>query len=370
MRVFHLTSVHARYDNRVLNKQCVSLGQHYDTTLVVSDGQGAEEFNGVHILDVGKPRNRIYRMLFKTFAVFNLARKEGADVYQIHDPELLPLGFVYILLGKTVIYDIHEDYITSISIKSYLLSWIRKSLATVFGGLEKLLSYRMYRLIAEKYYARRYPDALPILNYPAKQALNGIEGFDHNSSVLIYTGNVTPNRGAVVLAELAHELKNFDFKLVGKCNDSIYNKMNVASLDNFELIGLNRYVPFDEITAQYQKGAMAGLALFPVNKHYAEKELTKFFEYMAVGLPIIASNFPVWKELIEGNGIGLCVDVDKPSDIVSTINWLNQNPEEAKEMGLRGKTLVGSILNWETEFGKLLTLYKEIESEMIKKKRV
>lgn len=366
MKVFHLTSVHARYDNRVLNKQCVSLGQYFDTTLIVADGLGVEEYNGVHILDVGRPQNRISRMLFKAFAVFNLARMQGADAYQIHDPELLPWGFVYSLLGKKVIYDIHEDYITSISIKSYMPIWFRKSLAFVFGGLEKLLSFKMYRLIAEKYYSRRFLDAVAVLNYPAKQTLSDIEAFDSNSSVLIYTGNVTPDRGAIKMAEIARELKNFNFKLVGKCNESTYSKLNFGGLDNLELVGLNRYVPFDEITSNYQQGALVGLALFPENKHYAEKELTKFFEYMAVGLPIIASNFPVWKELIEGNDIGICVDVDNHDEIVSAINWLKDNPEDAKEMGLRGKALVKSSLNWEAEFNKLLNLYKEIEMNLSK----
>ena len=368
MKVFHLTSVHARYDNRVLNKQCVSLAKHFDTTLIVADGQGVEDYNGVQILDVGKPRNRLSRMVFKTLSVFNLSRKQGADVYQIHDPELLPLGFVYSLLGKKVIYDIHEDYITSISIKSYMPIWLRKSLAFVFCGLEKLLSFKMYRLIAEKYYSRRFPSALPILNYPAKQALNGIEAFDSSSSVLIYTGNVTPDRGAIKTAEIARNLKNFNFKLVGKCNESTYSKLSLDGLDNFELVGLNRYVPFDEITKHYQQGALAGMALFPVNQHYAEKELTKFFEYMAVGLPIIASNFPVWKDLIEGNGIGICVDVDSHNEIASAINWLKDHPEEASAMGLRGKALVESTLNWETEFSKLLNLYKEIENDLVGKK--
>ncbi len=366
MKIFHLSSVHIRYDNRVLNKQCVYLARYFDTNLVVSDGLGFESFCGVNIFDAGKPSNRVRRMLLKTFKVFNIARKQGADIYQIHDPELLPLGFIYSLTGKKVIYDIHEDYITSIAIKSYLPSWLRKLLAKLFGGLEKLLSFKMTQLIAEKYYARRFPHALPILNYPSKQSLCNFSAFDEHSSVLIYTGNVTPDRGALKISDFARQTQGFYYKLVGKCNDLTYKKMNILDLDNVELIGLNRYVPFDEITNHYRQGALVGLALFPMNQHYAEKELTKFFEYMAVGLPIIASNFPVWKDLIEGNNIGICIDITKPDDFLSAVNKLKNNPEEAKAMGLRGKELVKLRLNWETEFDKLLNLYKKLEKHLHK----
>lgn len=366
MKVFHLTSVHVRHDNRILNKQCKSLAQHFDTTLVVADGEGGESFSGVTIMDVGKPSSRINRMLFKTFLIFNLARKHGADVFQIHDPELLPLGFLYTLFGKKVIYDIHEDYITSISIKSYLPARLRKMTAILFGGIERLLSFKMHRLIAEKYYSKRFPDSLPILNYPAKKDLIGVDAFNEESSTLIYTGNVTSDRGAVIISNMAKKEENYQFKLVGKCTVAVYRKISVSDIENLELVGLNRYIPFDEIITHYQQGVFAGLALFPASQHYAEKELTKFFEYMAVGLPIIASDFPVWRDLIEGNGVGICVDINKVENVLSAIQELKENPKKTKEMGLRGKALVKSSLNWETEFTKLLNLYKELEGQLEK----
>lgn len=358
MKVFHLTSVHSRYDNRIINKQCVSLSKHFDTYLVVADGLGAENYSDVNILDVGKALNRFHRILVKSYSVFNLAKKNGADVYQIHDPELLIFGFIYSLFGRKVIYDIHEDYITSLSTKSYLSSWFKKIIPFFFTYVEIFLSFKMEKIIAEKYYVNRFPNALPILNYPHKDKLKGINAFDKNSVVLLYTGNITIDRGASVIKELANKNDNINFKLVGKCSGSTNNELELSNQLNIELIGLNRYVPFEEITSHYKMKAFAGIALFPDNPHYFEKELTKFFEYMAVGLPIIASNFPVWKKLIEDNGVGICVDINNKNEFFSAIEYLKKNPDKVKSMSNKGKSLVSSSYNWENEFEKLLNFYK------------
>lgn len=357
MNVFHLTTVHSRFDNRVFNKQCVSLAKYFNVSLIVADGLGNENSNGVTVSDVGKPLGRISRMLLKSFSVFNFARKNQANIYHIHDPELLIPGFVYSLLGKTVVYDIHEDYVTSITRKHYLPQFLRRVMSVLVGGLEHILAINMKKVIAEKYYARRFPTAVTVLNYPDSRLLKEIYSFLPDSSLAIYTGNVTPDRGALNISVVAGNKRDMHFKLVGKCASRIFRDMDVDNKKNLEVVGLDRYVPFDEIQEVYRSGALAGLALFPHNKHYAEKELTKFYEYMAVGLPIVATNFPVWKSLIEGNGVGLCVPPGDTDAAVEALDWLRSNPEKACEMGKRGVALIKSEMNWDIEFRKLLNLY-------------
>jgi glycosyltransferase involved in cell wall biosynthesis len=362
MKVFHLTTVHSRYDNRIFNKQCISLSQYFKTYLVVSDGLGDEQYANVNIIDVGIPINRLHRMLVKSFAVFNLARNNGADIYQIHDPELLFFGFFYSLTGKKVIYDIHEDYTTSLSTKSYLPLWIRKTLPFIFNYVEKFLSFKMKKLIAEKYYSNRFPDALTVLNYPLKDNLKDINAFEQKSLTLLYTGNITVDRGAAIIKQFANANVDLgiNFKIVGKCSNLTNDHLELSDQLNIELIGLNRYVPFNEITSHYKMMAFAGIALFPDNPHYFEKELTKFFEYMAVGLPIIASNFPVWKKLIEDNGVGICIDISNPNEFFTAIEYLKNNPDEVESMSKNGKNLVCIEYNWESEFEKMLNFYKVI----------
>src|SRR2546428_6863995 len=105
IKVCHLSSVHKRYDVRVFYKQCRSLAKRgYETTFVIADNKGDELKNGVNIIDVGAPTNRIQRITQTIFKIYKKALAINADVYHFHDPELLSIGLLLRLKGKKVIY--------------------------------------------------------------------------------------------------------------------------------------------------------------------------------------------------------------------------------------------------------------------------
>ena len=103
-RVVNLTSAHPRLDTRIFVKICSSLAKAgYDVSLVVADGKSYEEKNKVKIFDVGKASGRLSRMLKSSALVYKKALKLNADIYHIHDPELLPYAYLLKLKGKIVI---------------------------------------------------------------------------------------------------------------------------------------------------------------------------------------------------------------------------------------------------------------------------
>jgi len=81
---------------------------------------------------------------------------------------------------------------------------------------------------------------------------------------------------------------------------------------------------------------------------------------MSAGIPIIASNFPLWREIVEGNQCGLCVDPLEPKAIGEAIQFLIDHPAEAEKMGKNGRQAVEQKYNWSIEEDKLLKLYKEL----------
>ena len=111
---------------------------------------------------------------------------------------------------------------------------------------------------------------------------------------------------------------------------------------------------------QVLQESVAGLVTLHPVINYVDALPVKMFEYMAAGVPVIASDFALWRQIIEGNQCGLCVDPLDPQAIAAAIDYLIANPTEAKQMGLNGQRSVRERFNWSIEEQKLLKLYQSL----------
>jgi len=373
MLICHVSSVHSAGDPRIRLKQLASVSQRYGRTIFITgDLESPVSDNKSDRIEIKKVspgrKNRILRLLITSPRCILVALRFKAEIYHLHDPELLPWAWILRLSGGKIVYDTHEDYVSSIGQKKYLPRLVRKIFGYAIGILEKILSTGYRKVIAEKYYAKRFPDAVPVLNYPVLKDLLPINAFSACSMAVIYTGNITPDRGAFDMAAFHNYSEKYKVKAVGRCSQSLHGKLDTFeqsfTKQPIEVEGVGYFVQFSEIISAYRECRwLAGVALFPNTEHYREKELTKFFEYMAVGLPIIASDFPVWKRLIEDQGVGICVPPGDNQSIESALNWLKANPGEAQEMGRRGKELARTQYSWESQAARLIDFYEEILGE-------
>ncbi len=86
----------------------------------------------------------------------------------------------------------------------------------------------------------------------------------------------------------------------------------------------------------------------------------KIFEYMMVGIPVICTDFELWKEIVEGNNCGICVNPYDSIELVKAINYLLENKDIAKQMGDNGKKAVVEKYNWSTQEKVLLDMYEQL----------
>lgn len=363
-KVVHMTTVHHPLDPRIYYKQCHSLQKGgFGVTLIAPETEDIIENTDVNIASIKKHKNRFLRMLLSTTVAYKKARQLKADYYHIHDPELLPVGWLLKKKNNVVIYDIHEDYETSIMQKEYIGKPIRRFIAKTYTFLEKLLSRNMELCLAEKYYKDKHPRGTCILNYPILEGQHKEQDKKNESpgNKLIYTGNVTMDRGAITHARLPVIDENVTVHFFGKCPSELANKMYETAGERKRQLyieGIDQYVPKYVIDEKYRSEKwLAGIALFPATEHYMKKELTKFFEYMTAGIPIICSDFPKWKEFIETYNCGIAVNPNDNEAIKEAIQYLRDNQHEADQMGKNGQKAILEKLNWNEEEKKLLNWY-------------
>ena len=368
MKIVHLTSVHSRYDIRIFLKQCATLAANgYDTYLIVADGKGDEKKNQVQIYDAGCSSGRLNRILKTTERVFNRALSLNADLYQIHDPELIPTALKLKKRGKKVIFDSHEDVPKQLLGKPYLNKPMLWCLSKGFSLFETWACKQFDGIITATPFIRDKflsinPVTIDINNFPLVHELADSTPWEQKSEEVCYVGGIAKIRGIVELCEAMSLVKtDVRLNLCGRFNEPLVEKM---VKDGMGWQNVNEYGFLDRLGVRniLARSAAGVVTFYPLPNH-VDAQPNKMFEYMSAGIPVIASHFPLWREIIEDNQCGLLVDPLNPEAIANAIDYLINNPQEARSMGQNGRRAVEEKYNWTIEQQKLLEFYQRILSE-------
>ena len=363
-KIVHLTSVHPRYDTRIFIKMCKSLVLNgYNVSQVIADGNGDELKDGVSIIDVGiVTAGRLSRMIKTSSRVFEKAKKLDGDIYHIHDPELIPAGLKLKKLGKKVIFDSHEDVSKQILSKTYLNKISRIILSKIFEWYEHWSLPKFDYLIAATPFIRDKllkinPNTVNINNFPLLNELK-ISSWIHKENTVAYIGGISEVRGIKEVILALSFTQNVLLNLVGSFSEKIFEE-KIKKYENWPKVNALGFLNRREVSEVLAK-SYVGIVTFLPEPNHINAQPNKMFEYMSAGLPVIASNFSLWREIIEGNQCGICVDPLNPKVIGDTIQYLMDNPQKAEQMGKNGRKAVEQKYNWSMEEKKLLTLYKNL----------
>jgi glycosyltransferase involved in cell wall biosynthesis len=360
-----LTSVHFRRDTRILLKECASLARAgHRVTLVVADGLPGETVHGVEIRSVPKSSGRLARMAFAPWHVFRAARRLKADCYHLHDPELIPAGLLLRLLGARVIYDAHEDLPKQLRSKPYLPTWATRPMAGAARlFLRTALPWFSGVVAATPAIARslgflRIP-LVAVNNYPMAGELDaGVERENASPSRVCYVGAIARIRGVREMIQALRSLPTeVHLILAGPFEDAALEQ-ECRAFPEWARVEYRGAVGRNEVRAILGQ-SLAGLVPFHPAPNHMEAQPNKLFEYMSAGLPVIASDFPLWRELLGNGAFGLCVDPLDPEAIARAIAMLRGDPGRADAMGRRGREAVETRFSWEHEVAGLFKLYEQ-----------
>lgn len=368
MKVCHMTSAHKNHDTRIFYKECTSLARNgYETYLVVQ-GDSFEE-NGVHVVGVGEPpASRLKRMTQTSKKVYRTALGLDCDIYHFHDPELLPYGLKLKRKGKKVIYDSHEDVPKQIMEKGWIPAPLRRMIAAVMAKYEKHVVKRLDAVvtvsphIVERFRSYSVKTEM-ICNFPILNETEQVSDWSQKENAVCFAGGISSQWMHETVLSALPELPQTRYILAGVGDDSYLDKLR--AMPGWQQVEFCGKIPHEEVGTLYHR-SIAGVALndYVANVGYKQGSMgnTKLFEYMQSGLPVIGTDFVLWKQIIEGAHCGICINPHNAQEFAEAVSYLLNHREEAEQMGKNGMQAVRKRYHWGLEEEKLVSLYKDISA--------
>lgn len=336
-------------------------------TLVVADSKGDEMIDNVEIIDIGAPAGRLKRITQTTTEIFNKAKELNADLFHLHDPELLLIAKKLKKLNKKVIFDSHEDTVNTILVSPYLKSPVSNIISFLYGNFERYICRKIDGVIGatphiESYFKKFARQTENINNYPilSDKKQENIS-WDQKQNEVCYIGSIDDTRG---IKDLMNSLditeSEVRLNLAGMYSSSSLER-DIKEHKNYYLVNDFGYINSEEVKNIYSRSIAGVVTLHPIPTFLVSLPI-KMFEYMVAGIPFIASDFPYWRSLLKGSNCCIFVDPQKPNEIAAAIDHFILNKEIAKQMGEVGRKLVYENFSWKSQSEKLLTFYQKVLS--------
>lgn len=363
IRVAHVSTAHHRNELRVHLKECNSLSAAgYEVFFLVADGLGNEKIGNVEVVDVGAVSGRLQRMLICPWRLLISASKVDAKVYHFHDPEILPVALFLKKNGASVIYDSHEDVPRAILSRTWIPGWLRGLISFTFESFENFIARRLTWVVgATPLISERFKAAgcrsIAINNFPLASEIQQVSPQQKKMNRICFLGGISLARG---VREIIVALEKLDVVLtLAGPFDSPETEKALSMLPGWSKVDYKGNISRTSVM-EIMSESMVGMICYLPEPNHVNAYPNKLFEYMSAGLPVVASDFPLWREIVEGNRCGICVDPTNSTDIAHAVSQLISDVDGAAVAGENGKKAVTSMYNWNSEEKKLLNLYKEI----------
>lgn len=367
MKVCHVTSIHNTKDERIFYAECRTLKQNGYDVHIVGPGNSFVA-DGIEIHGYGNQSKTIKFRLTKLRAILlRMCFDIDAEIYHLHDPELLTLVKPLVKRGKKVIFDSHEDYPKTLLAKEMIPVILRKPVSCIFAQYEKRVCKRLSGYIACYHWTKDRIDnwcdnTALVFNFPSRTAIDDNRVYAPKNYVA-YAGGITAQWMHDSILKALKHTEGLYYRIAGDINDSYGESLrNSDGWINADYCGrVDHAKVYDEVYS----GAIAGMALLDYIPqclgHKGNLSNTKLFEYMAYGLPVVCTDFDLWKEVVEGHHCGICVNPHDVNAVKEAIVYLSSHPDEAHEMGQNGIKAIRDEYNWEETSKGLFKVYNTIE---------
>ncbi|MBN1543475.1 glycosyltransferase family 4 protein [candidate division KSB1 bacterium] len=371
-----MTTVHRPYDVRVFHREAKSLAaQGYQVVLLVHADFREAHRDGVHLKGLTYPPNRFFR-LFSMIRFARQAWRERARIYHFHDLELLPVGVLLKWLTRQiVIYDCHENYPQVAYERVWYPDWLKPILFRLISVFEPMLARQLDAVICvvpdqQERFRTSGCRTILLRNLPRLENFAVYDQPRKSKYRLIYLGGLSRTRGARLMVDIMEALTpdhpDISLLCLGPFNEPQVEK---EVKDWVKQRGLQQYIQYEsfvphERVGDYLVNSLIGLIPWQPNPQMLKMVFpNKLFEYMACGLPIVASDLPSLIHLISEAQCGFTVSATDPLAHAAAISRLLQDEKLRQKLGENGRAFVKNRYNWQNEATKLFGLYEQLIQE-------
>ena len=345
IRVLLLSTVHQPNDPRIAGKIAPVLAENYAV------------FRPTFPLI----KQLVWRIIRLQPLVFRHFWRFRPHIVHIFVPELLPLAFVFKWLGAEIIYEVQENLYQKFPTKTYNRGWFLEQL---FAYFDRRARRHFHFVFTEKAYLKEYQN----LAKPYEIVHNFADlkwtktPLPHSTTPdFFYAGVISTDRALdTVMAALAlakTQYPTIRLHLFGQVPAQLENIPHYFEVkENLIFYGYQS----QETAFQKAQTCRAGIALLKPVGDYLDSYPSKLFDYMALGLPVIVSNFPLYQTLTNFKDYGFYTSPYDEKQLAEILIWLIEHPDKAQKMGKNGRQSVENQYNWPAEATKLLALYEKL----------
>lgn len=368
------------HDSRVEKEAAALRDAGYRVTIVADAGAGlpeGEERDGARVIRVPRRGARLpgLSFLLHEWRLAGALARVRADIFHAHDSNaLLPVAVASRRTGRPFVYDAHDLWLHR---PRRQRSRVYHALQNGYYGLiERAIVPRAAAVITvsppiARHLERRYGlDAVDLVpNYPDRpngavirelRALPGMAGVPPTAPIVLYLGGLMGGRGIEYLVRSMTAVPDAHLVLLGSGHQAAELEDEARAIGVADRVHVLQPVPSNEVVG-YATSATVGVSpIVDSCLNYRYSLPNKLFQYMAAGLPVVASDFPQVRAVVVGSGAGLVTDTRSPERIADALSSLLADRDAAREMGERGRAAVEARYNWSTSAAVLLDVYRRV----------
>lgn len=370
-RVLVATSVHPLHDARIV-RQIEALVAAGCRCTLFAPWHGSPAPAGCATIYF-KPRSGLTGRVATYLHFLRTAWRTHWKVLHFHDFDLIPAALLVRLtsVGK-IIYDVHENYAEEVAIRANIPNVIRRPLQFLVNLLEWIAAHLFTALIVvvqaqeERFRTWGCSQVVMVRNFASRSMVPS--GYQPDPVIeqgryVLNTAGQTVDNGADLLLEAATLLFERDPSIPVKAIDHFTPGFRHAFIQKAEQAVANyELLPRIQPSAlhTYLRTAAIGLSVI---RDVPNKRIgipTKLFEYMAFGIPVIATDVGYQSEIIKDSGAGILIPPDDPQALASAIIELWYDREKRVQLGNAGIKAFQSRYSWEVESAQLTGLYAQL----------